>query len=142
MERGHYEISVAVAETQGRFDLGNVQTLATPLGGAYALSGDKCWVPDAPTADWIIVPARLAGREVPLSEGEFEVLWLLATHAGQTLSRRELLRRVRGLDDHPMDRSIDNRVYRIRAKLGDEVQPAQRIRTVRNRGYVFCPTGW
>lgn len=85
---------------------------------------------------------RLAGREVPLSEGEFEVLWLLATHAGQTLSRRELLRRVRGLDDHPMDRSIDNRVYRIRAKLGDEVQPAQRIRTVRNRGYVFCPTGW
>ena len=55
--------TVAVAETQGRFDLGNVQTLATPLGGAYALSGDKCWVPDAPTADWIIVPARLAGRE-------------------------------------------------------------------------------
>lgn len=55
--------TVAVAETQGRFDLGNVQTLATPLGGAYALSGDKCWVPDAPTADWIIVPARLAGHE-------------------------------------------------------------------------------
>lgn len=85
---------------------------------------------------------RLAGREVPLTEGEFEVLWLLANHAGQTLSRRELLRRVRGLDDHPMDRSIDNRVYRIRAKLGDDALPAQRIRTVRNRGYMFCPTGW
>jgi two-component system, OmpR family, response regulator len=85
---------------------------------------------------------RLAGRVVPLTEGEFEVLWLLASHAGQALSRRELLRCVRGLDDHPMDRSIDSRVYRIRAKLGDDEGVMQRIRTVRNHGYVFCPVGW
>jgi DNA-binding response OmpR family regulator len=70
------------------------------------------------------------------------VLWLLASHAGQALSRRELLRCVRGLDDHPLDRSIDNRVYRIRAKLGDDEGGMQRIRTVRNHGYVFCPSGW
>jgi len=86
--------------------------------------------------------ARLGGQTVPLTEGEFEVLWLLASHAGQALSRRELLRCVRGLDDHPLDRSIDNRVYRIRAKLGDDEGARQRIRTVRNHGYVFCPVGW
>ena len=85
---------------------------------------------------------RLGGNIAPLTEGEFEVLWLLASHAGQALSRRDILRRVRGLDDHPMDRSIDSRVYRIRAKLGDNDLATQRIRTVRNRGYVFSPVDW
>jgi two-component system, OmpR family, response regulator RstA len=83
-----------------------------------------------------------AGREVPLTEGEFEVLWLLAAHAGNALSRRDILKAVRGLDDQPLDRSIDSRVYRIRAKLGDNGGPCQRIRTVRNRGYLFSPAGW
>ncbi len=85
---------------------------------------------------------RLAEQRVPLTEGEFEVLWLLASHAGQALSRREILRRVRGLDDHPTDRSIDSRVYRIRAKLGDDAAVGQRIRTVRHCGYAFSPQGW
>jgi len=80
-----------------------------------------------------------AERVVPLTEGEFEVLWLLASHAGQALSRREILKRVRGLDEEPMDRSIDSRVYRIRAKLGDAQLAHHRIRTVRNRGYLFSP---
>jgi len=82
------------------------------------------------------------GDRVPLTEGEFEVLWLLASHAGAALSRREILRRVRGIDDQPLDRSIDSRVYRIRAKLADTDHTRQRIRTVRNRGYVFSPVGW
>jgi DNA-binding response OmpR family regulator len=85
---------------------------------------------------------RLAEQLVPLTEGEFEVLWLLASQAGRALSRRELLHCVRGLDDHPLDRSIDSRVYRIRAKLGDDQAALQRIRTVRNHGYVFSPVGW
>ncbi len=86
--------------------------------------------------------ARLDHHLLPLTDGEFEVLWLLASRAGQAVSRREILRRVRGLDDHPMDRSIDSRVYRIRAKLGDHGRAAQRIRTVRNHGYAFSPAGW
>ena len=84
-------------------------------------------------------------RRVPLTEGEFEVLWLLASQAGQAVSRREILSRVRCLDDHPMDRSIDSRVYRIRAKLGDNGENsagAHRIRTVRNHGYAFSPAAW
>ncbi len=83
-----------------------------------------------------------AGQRVPLTEGEFEVLWLLASHAGAALSRRDILRRVRGLDDQPLDRSIDSGVYRIRAKLADTDGSRQRIRTVRNRGYLFSPVGW
>jgi DNA-binding response OmpR family regulator len=85
---------------------------------------------------------RLADEPVPLTEGEFEVLWLLASHAGQALSRRDILKSVRGLDDQPLDRSIDSRVYRIRAKLGDSGSSPPRIRTVRHQGYAFSPTGW
>lgn len=79
---------------------------------------------------------------VPLSEGEFEVLWLLASQAGHAVSRSELLRRVRGLENQPLDRSIDSRVYRIRAKLGDVTRTHARIRTVRNYGYAFSPRDW
>jgi DNA-binding response OmpR family regulator len=79
------------------------------------------------------------GRVIALTEGEFEVLWQLASHAGHVLSRREILCHVRGLDDVPQDRSIDSRVYRIRAKLGDTDAKHPCIRTVRNFGYLFSP---
>ena len=81
-------------------------------------------------------------RVLALTDGEFEVLWLLASHPGSVLARRDILRQVRGLDDHLLDRSIDSRVYRIRAKLGDSGTAQSRIRTVRNRGYLFSPVGW
>lgn len=84
----------------------------------------------------------LGERLVPLSEGEFEVLWLLASQAGRAVSRSDILMRVRGLQDQPLDRSIDCRVYRIRAKLGDRGQAGARIRTVRNYGYAFSPRDW
>jgi len=84
--------------------------------------------------------ARLADREIGLTEGEFELLWLLASHAGRTLARRDILKSVRGLTDHPTDRSIDSRVYRLRAKLGDDAQ--QHLRTVRHRGYLFSALPW
>jgi two-component system response regulator RstA len=92
--------------------------------------------------------ATLAGRPLALTEGEFEVLWLLAAHSGEPLSRREMLQRLRGLDptraDDALDgdRSIDSRVYRLRGKLGDRSRAAPGIRTVRHRGYLFAPAAW
>lgn len=92
----------------------------------------------------------LANQTVPLTEGEFEVLWLLASHSGEPLSRREMLQRLRGIDpalgaasnDLDGDRSIDSRVYRLRGKLGDRSRAAPGIRTVRHRGYLFAPAVW
>jgi DNA-binding response OmpR family regulator len=94
---------------------------------------------------WLSLRERsvmLGGRLVPFTEGEFEVLWLLASQAGSALSRRDILRRVRGGADHLLDRSVDSRVYRIRAKLGDTHSQQPRIRTLRNRGYLLSPVGW
>jgi two-component system, OmpR family, response regulator RstA len=83
---------------------------------------------------------QLGFERIELTECEFEVLWLLALQAGHTVSRSELLARLRGLPYQRIDRSIDCRIYRLRAKLGDSA--AQHIRTVRNRGYLFSPARW
>jgi two-component system response regulator RstA len=83
---------------------------------------------------------QLGTERVPLTECEFEVLWLLASQAGRAVSRAELLERLRGLPYQRIDRSIDCRVYRIRAKLRDS--GAQHLRTVRNCGYLFSPARW
>jgi DNA-binding response OmpR family regulator len=85
---------------------------------------------------------QLDGQRIELTECEFEVLWLLALQAGRAVSRSELLERVRGLPYQRIDRSIDCRVYRIRAKLHDGQGGAQHIRTVRNCGYLFSPARW
>lgn len=79
------------------------------------------------------------GTPVDLTEGEFELLWRLAAHAGEAVSRQWLLRELRGFCDDGPDRSIDSRIYRIRTKLGDRNGAPQRIRTIRNFGYLFSP---
>lgn len=79
---------------------------------------------------------------VPLTGGEFDVLWLLASQAGHVVERRQILRLTRGIESLCDDRSIDNRIYRIRTKLGDAEPTLQRIKTVRSLGYLFSPLGW
>lgn len=83
---------------------------------------------------------RLADQLIALTEGEFEVLWLLATRAGHPVPRTEMLRELRGLPYQRLDRSIDCRVYRLRAKLGDDA--GRNLRTVRNCGYLFSSAPW
>jgi two-component system response regulator RstA len=56
--------------------------------------------------------------------------------------RRELVQQLRGLDYERHDRSIDSRIYRIRRKLGDDDEANQRVRTVRNRGYLLAASPW
>jgi DNA-binding response OmpR family regulator len=89
---------------------------------------------------------QLGAERIALTECEFEVLWLLATQAGRAVSRTELLDRLRGLPYQRIDRSIDCRIYRLRAKLeqadGKAGNSTQHIRTVRNCGYLFSPAPW
>jgi len=86
--------------------------------------------------------AWLGQKPLALTDGEFDVLWHLALRAGHAVSRADLVRRLRGLHYQRDDRSIDCRVYRIRAKLGDTDPASRRIRTVRNSGYLFSPLPW
>lgn len=86
--------------------------------------------------------ARLAGKPVDLTSSEFDLLWLLARHAGKVLSRNDILNRLRSLDYDGSDRSVDCRIYRLRRKLGDLADSAERIKTIRNVGYLFSPAHW
>ena len=86
--------------------------------------------------------AVLGQHAMALTEGEFELLWLLAVRAGHVVQRTDLVPKLRGLEYQRADRSIDCCVYRLRAKLGDDDPAARRIRTVRNRGYLFSPLAW
>jgi two-component system OmpR family response regulator len=85
---------------------------------------------------------RIAEAPIELTSSEFDLLCLLASHAGKVLSRNDILNRLRSLDYDGSDRSVDCRVYRLRRKLGDLADSAERIKTIRNVGYLFSPTRW
>lgn len=84
---------------------------------------------------------RISGRAIDLTGSEFDLLLLLARHPGRVLSRQEILSSLRSLDYDGTDRSVDCRVYRLRRKLGDLGGETERIKTIRNVGYLFRAAG-
>lgn len=84
----------------------------------------------------------LDGESVVLSDGEFEVLWLLANHPDEVVTREFLVRQTRGIDYDGLDRTVDNKIASLRRKLGDSAHLPRRIITVRGKGYLFVPDTW
>lgn len=84
----------------------------------------------------------LDGRTVLLSTADFELLWELACHAGQIMDREALLKKLRGVSYDGLDRSIDVAISRLRKKLDDSALEPFRIKTIRNKGYLFAPNAW
>jgi two-component system OmpR family response regulator len=84
----------------------------------------------------------LGDETIDLTTAEFDLLWLLARHAGSILSRDDLLQELRGIGFDGLDRSIDARISRLRRKLGDDPENPTRIKTVRGKGYLFSKHDW
>ncbi len=84
----------------------------------------------------------LAGEPINLTPAEFDLLWLLAQHPDQPLSREELVKQTRGIEYDGVDRTIDNRIVILRKKLQDDASQPQRIITVRGKGYLFVSSSW
>jgi two-component system, OmpR family, response regulator RstA len=84
----------------------------------------------------------LDGEPVQLTTHEFELLLLLARHAGAILSRDDIFRHLRGIDYDGLDRSIDGRISKLRRKLGDSATEPARIKTVWGKGYLLVPDAW
>jgi len=76
---------------------------------------------------------------IELTSAEFDLLWLLVSHAGRILSREEIFTALRGVGYDGQDRSIDVRISKIRPRIGDDPIHPRLIKTVRNKGYLFVP---
>jgi len=85
---------------------------------------------------------HLDGHAVPLSGNEFDLLVYLASHAGQIQSREALFKDLFKREYDGTDRMLDIRISRLRRKLGDEAETAERIKTVWGQGYLFVPDAW
>lgn len=86
--------------------------------------------------------AWLDEQILELTTNEFELLWLLATHAGEVLTRDTILDQLRGIGYDGLDRSVDIRISRLRKKLGDDSNRPFRIKTIRGKGYLFVKEAW
>jgi len=80
-----------------------------------------------------------AGRDVPLSPKEFDLLAYFAAHAGRALSRDTIMATVWGYDRTVTLRSIDRFVNALRQKIEPDPSAPQFIKTVREFGYKFDP---
>jgi two-component system alkaline phosphatase synthesis response regulator PhoP len=74
---------------------------------------------------------RVDGDEVELTQREFDLLEYLLRHAGQVVSRDQLLESVWGFRSPGETRTVEVHVAQLRKKLGG----ADVIRTVRGLGY-------
>lgn len=82
------------------------------------------------------------GQSIALTSHEFELLVHLATRAGEIQSREALFKALYKRDYDGLDRMLDIRISRLRRKLGDEAETAERIKTIWGQGYLFVPDAW
>ncbi|HEY6641570.1 response regulator [Povalibacter sp.] len=83
----------------------------------------------------------LQEQQIALSSNEFDLLFFLATRAGQIQSRETLYQQLYRRDYDGLDRTLDVRISHLRKKLGDTGNP-EKIRTVWGHGYLFVPEAW
>jgi len=78
------------------------------------------------------------GVVVSLSGAEYQLLRIFLSHAGQVLTRDQLMLLTKGHEADPLDRTIDLRVSRLRHRLGDDPAEPRIIKTVRGEGYFLA----
>ncbi|RWR03664.1 transcriptional regulator [[Pantoea] beijingensis] len=115
---------------------GNNEEIAPSLAGPKALRFGSLFI------DPMNRQVALFDENIALSTADFDLLWELATHAGKTLNRDALLKTLRGVSYDGLDRSIDVAISRLRKKLHDSAIEPYRIKTIRNKGYLFAPHAW
>jgi DNA-binding response OmpR family regulator len=81
--------------------------------------------------------AELRGIPIELTSAEFDLLKLLADHAGVPLSRSDIYQSIHGMRYDSQDRSIDLRISRLRRKIEEDPARPTRIKSVRGTGYLL-----
>jgi two-component system response regulator ResD len=81
----------------------------------------------------------VAGREVELTQREFDLLHFLATHPGQVFSRDQLMDRVWRFPLYADTTTVTVHIRRLRAKIEPIPASPRWIQTVWGVGYRFRP---
>jgi DNA-binding response OmpR family regulator len=76
-------------------------------------------------------------EEIVLSRKEFDLLHLLMAHAGEIVSREELMREVWQTTFWTSSKTIDVHLGWVRRKIGDDSRRPHLITTIRGRGLRF-----
>jgi len=79
--------------------------------------------------------ATKGGAPLDISPREFEILQYLIAHAGETVTREQLLHHIWGAHASLYTRTIDAHITRLRHKLEDDPADPQHIITVHRVGY-------
>jgi two-component system, OmpR family, alkaline phosphatase synthesis response regulator PhoP len=80
--------------------------------------------------------ATLDGASLRLTPSEFDLLAVLASHPGQTLTRQQLMDDLYGGAASGVDRSVDSHIKNLRRKL-ESASDSRFIETVYGVGYRF-----
>ena len=89
---------------------------------------------DGLVIDPVTRSAQRKGETLELTGTEFDLLHLLAAHAGKVFSRDDILNQLRGHEAELYTRAVDIVVSRLRKKL----EPLDCIKTLRNAGYSLA----
>ena len=81
---------------------------------------------------------RLDGELRSVTGHQFDLLLVLARHAGRVMSREAIMDLLKNERLEAFDRSIDVHISRIRAAIEDDPKKPRRVITVRGAGYVFA----
>jgi two-component system, OmpR family, response regulator len=79
-----------------------------------------------------------AGRDVPLTTGELELLRVFTASPQRVLSRDHLMSALHGRESGPFDRAIDVQIGRLRRKIESDADKPELIKSVRGAGYVLA----
>ena len=81
--------------------------------------------------------ASFDNEPLELTGTEFTLLYLLAQHLGQVVSREHLSQEVLGKRLPPFDRAIDMHISNLRRKLPERTDGQPWFKTLRGRGYLM-----
>lgn len=103
------------------------------LGGTDIVRAGSLLIDTAAYRVW------LAEKSLTLTQSEFEILLALARHAGQVLSRAQLLEETQGIAYEGYERSIDQHIKNLRNKIRNAGGLSKMIETVYGVGYRLEP---
>lgn len=122
-----FDLSILIARIRGL--LRRKDWLRASLKDTYEFDGK--------TVDFTLLELRVRDQVFPLTLMEANVLRYLIRHEGQSVSRKEMLAEVWGLNEDTDTRAIDNFIVRLRRYIEDDPTRPRHVITVRGVGYRF-----